>query len=74
MLGFIFLCFLFCFELVVEHGTDEGRELGIPVVTLAVEPMNSAKTLYEELGFRYDRPILIFNEEYQLFVTDAYEK
>jgi hypothetical protein len=59
---------------VVEHGTNESGELGIPVVTLAVEPMNSAKTLYEELDFRYDRPILIFNEEYQLFVTDAYEK
>ena len=56
------------------HAKKRAKELGIPVVTLAVEPMNSAKTLYQELGFRYDRPILIFNEEYQLLVTDAYEK
>jgi hypothetical protein len=35
---------------------------------------NPAKTLYQEIGFRYNRPITIFNEEYHLYVADAYEK
>lgn len=51
-----------------------ARELHLPFATLAVEPMNSAKILYQELGFRYHRSITIFNEEYHLYVADAYEK
>ena len=46
----------------------------LPFATLAVESMNSAKILYQELGFRYHRSITIFNEEYHLYVADAYEK
>lgn len=56
------------------HAKQRAKELDIPVVTLAVEPMNSAKTLYQELGFKYNRPLTIFNEEYELFVADTYEK
>lgn len=56
------------------HAKTRAKELGIPMVTLAVEPMNPAKILYQELGFRYNRPITIFNEEYHLYVADAYEK
>jgi ribosomal protein S18 acetylase RimI-like enzyme len=56
------------------HAKKRAKELGVAVVTLAVEPMNSAKTLYQELGFSYERAIVIFNEEYQLFVADTYEK
>ena len=35
-------------------------------MTLAVEPENRAKKLYEKLGFAYQREIEIFNEEYEL--------
>lgn len=56
------------------HAKQQAQEQNIPLITLAVEPMNSAKTLYKELGFKYDRPITIFNEEYQLFIADTYEK
>lgn len=51
-----------------------ARELGVPTTTLAVEPMNSAKILYQEFGFKYNRSITIFNEEYHLYVSDSYEK
>lgn len=56
------------------YAKKRAKELGIPMTTLAVDPMNSAKILYQELGYRYDRPIVIFNEEYQLLVADTYEK
>ena len=56
------------------HAIQCARELHLPFATLAVEPMNSAKILYQELGFRYHRSITIFNEEYHLYVADAYEK
>jgi hypothetical protein len=56
------------------HAKTRAKELGIPMATLAVEPMNPAKILYQELGFRYNRPITILNEEYHLYVADAYEK
>ena len=47
-----------------------ARELGIPVVTLAVEPQNRAKKLYQKLGFAYQRGITIFNEEYELYAAE----
>lgn len=56
------------------HAIKRAKELAIPLTTLAVEPMNPAKRLYQEIGFRYHRPITIFNEEYHLYVADAYEK
>ena len=51
-----------------------AREQGIGVVTLAVEPMNTAKKLYQKLGFAYQRMIKIFNEEYELYVAENYGK
>ena len=39
------------------------------VVTLAVEPENKAKRLYQRLGFGYQRRIEIFNEEYELYAA-----
>ena len=47
-----------------------AKEQGIGVVTLAVEPMNTAKKLYQELGFAYQRMIKIFNEEYELYAAE----
>ena len=52
----------------LSHAKQRAKELNIPFVTLAVEPTNSAKLLYQELGFSYNRIITIFNEEYELFV------
>ena len=54
----------------IEKSKDMARELGIGVVTLAVEPENSAKKLYEKLGFAYQRRIEIFNEEYELYAAE----
>ena len=54
----------------VEKAKEMARELGIPVVTLAVEPENRAKKLYEKLGFAYQRMIKIFNEEYELYAAE----
>ena len=54
----------------IEKAKDMARELGIGVVTLAVEPENSAKKLYEKLGFAYQRRIEIFNEEYELYAAE----
>ena len=51
----------------LSHAKQRAKELNIPFVTLAVEPMNSAKQLYQELGFSYNRIITIFNEEYELY-------
>lgn len=51
----------------LSHAKQRAKELNIPFVTLAVEPMNSAKQLYQELGFNYNRIITIFNEEYELY-------
>ena len=54
----------------IEKAKAMAREQGIGVVTLAVEPMNTAKKLYQELGFRYQRMIKIFNEEYELYAAE----
>ena len=54
----------------IEKAKEMARELGIDVVTLAVEPQNRAKKLYEKLGFGYQRKIEIFNEEYELFAAE----
>ncbi len=51
----------------LSHAKQRANKLNIPLVTLAVEPMNSAKQLYQELGFSYNRIITIFNEEYELY-------
>lgn len=56
------------------HAIQIAKKQHVPLATLAVEPMNPAKILYQELGFRYHRSITIFNEEYHLYVADAYEK
>ena len=53
----------------LSHAQQRAKELNIPLVTLAVEPTNSAKLLYQELGFSYNRIITIFNEEYELYVA-----
>lgn len=54
----------------IEKAKELARELGIGVVTLAVEPENRAKKLYEKLGFGYQRRIEIFNEEYELYAAE----
>ena len=54
----------------IEKAKEMARELGIGVVTLAVEPENKAKKLYEKLGFGYQRKIEIFNEEYELHAAE----
>lgn len=54
----------------IEKAKAMAREQGIGVVTLAVEPTNRAKNLYQELGFRYQRMIKIFNEEYELYAAE----
>ena len=53
----------------IEHAKQQARELEIERVTLAVEPMNSAKILYQRMGFGYERDITIFNEVYHLYVA-----
>ena len=54
----------------IEKAKKMAKELGITVVTLAVEPENRAKKLYEKLGFAYQRRIEIFNEEYELYAAE----
>ena len=54
----------------IEKAKEMARELGITIVTLAVEPQNRAKKLYQKLGFAYQRGIDIFNEEYELYVAE----
>ena len=54
----------------IEKAKKMAKELGITVVTLAVEPENRAKKLYEKLGFGYKRKIEIFNEEYELYAAE----
>ena len=54
----------------IEKAKEMASELGIAVVTLAVEPENRAKKLYEQLGFAYQRRIEIFNEEYELHAAE----
>ena len=54
----------------IEKAKAMAKEQGIDVVTLAVEPMNTAKKLYQELGFAYQRMIKIFNEEYELYAAE----
>ena len=53
----------------IEKAKELARKLGISVVTLAVEPENRAKKLYEKLGFGFQRRIEIFNEEYELYAA-----
>ncbi len=46
-------------------GIEQARTLGIPAVTLAVDPANpKAKGLYASLGFQDERRFVIFNDEY----------
>ena len=54
----------------IEKAKEMAKEKGIGVVTLAVEPENRAKKLYEKLGFAYQREIEIFNEEYELYAAE----
>lgn len=54
----------------IEKAKEMAREQGIGVVTLAVEPQNRAKKLYQKLGFAYQRGIEIFNEEYELYAAE----
>ena len=54
----------------IEKAKEMAREKGIGVVTLAVEPENRAKRLYQKLGFAYQRRIEIFNEEYELHAAE----
>ena len=52
----------------VDKAKEMAKEIGIERVTLAVEPMNTAKKLYQRLGFVFEREITIFNEVYHLYV------
>ena len=54
----------------IEKAKELAKEKGISVVTLAVEPENRAKRLYQQLGFGYQRRIEIFNEEYELYAAE----
>ena len=54
----------------IEQAKEMARGFGIGVVTLAVEPENKAKKLYEKFGFGYQRKIEIFNEEYELYAAE----
>ena len=54
----------------IEKAKEMAKEKGIGVVTLAVEPENRAKRLYQRLGFAYQREIEIFNEEYELHAAE----
>jgi ribosomal protein S18 acetylase RimI-like enzyme len=54
----------------IEQAKEMARGFGIGVVTLAVEPENRAKRLYQKLGFAYQRKIEIFNEEYELYAAE----
>ena len=54
----------------IEKAKEMAKEKGISVVTLAVEPENKAKRLYQRLGFAYQRRIEIFNEEYELHAAE----
>ncbi len=54
----------------IEKAKEMAKEKGIGVVTLAVEPENRAKKLYQKLGFGFQRRIEIFNEEYELYVAE----
>jgi ribosomal protein S18 acetylase RimI-like enzyme len=56
----------------IEKAKEMARELGIDVVTLAVEPENRAKRLYQRLGFGFEREITIFNEVYHLYVNKSF--
>ena len=54
----------------IEKAKEMAKDKGIGVVTLAVEPENKAKKLYQRLGFGYQRGIKIFNEEYELYAAE----
>lgn len=54
----------------IEKAKEMAKEKGIGVVTLAVEPENRAKRLYQKLGFGYQRRIEIFNEVYELYAAE----
>lgn len=53
----------------IRHAQQSAEHLHIPRVTLAVEPNNPAKLLYQRLGFHFLRPITIFNDTYHLYTT-----
>ena len=54
----------------IEKAKELAKEKRISLVTLAVEPENKAKRLYQKLGFAYQREIEIFNEEYELYAAE----
>ena len=54
----------------IEKAKEMAKGKGISVVTLAVEPENRAKRLYQKLGFAYQREIEIFNEQYELYAAE----
>ena len=56
----------------IEKAKDIAKESEKSMVTLAVEPMNRAKKLYQKLGFAYQRRIEIFNEEYELYAAEIF--
>ena len=56
----------------IEKAKQLAREQGIEIVTLAVEPMNKAKKLYQKLGFKHQKNITIFNEEYHLYAAPSF--
>lgn len=52
-------------RLLLLRAIDHASELGIPKVTLAVDPENpKAQRLYESLGFRRGRDLFIFGHTY----------
>ena len=58
----------------IEYAKKQAKSIGRERVTLAVEPMNTAKELYQRLGFEFEREITIFNEVYHLYVNDFLQK
>ena len=58
----------------IAHAKQQAKTLGINRVTLAVEPQNSAKLLYQRIGFGFEREITIFKEAYHLYVSKIFVK
>ena len=53
----------------LRHGLQQAVALGYGRCTLIVSPEKSqARRLYESLGFRYEKKLFVFNEDYQKMV------
>lgn len=53
----------------LQHGLDRAAALGYSRCTLIVSPEKPlARRLYESLGFRYEKDLFVFNEDYQKMV------